>query len=29
VERHVQLDIRATVAPVPYSDVARTAYRVG
>jgi vanillate/3-O-methylgallate O-demethylase len=29
VERHVQLEIRATVAPVPYADAARTAYRVG
>ena len=28
VERHVQLEIRATVAPVPYSAPARTAYRV-
>ena len=28
VERHVQLDIRATVAPVPYAEAARTAYRV-
>ena len=27
VERHVQTEIRATVGPVPYSDVARTAYR--
>jgi syringate O-demethylase len=27
VERHVQLEIRATVAPVPFSDAARTAYR--
>jgi syringate O-demethylase len=27
VERHVQTEIRATVAPVPYADVARTAYR--
>jgi vanillate/3-O-methylgallate O-demethylase len=27
VERHVQTEIRATVAPVPYSEVARTAYR--
>jgi syringate O-demethylase len=29
VERHEQLEIRATVAPVPYSAPARTAYRVG
>jgi syringate O-demethylase len=27
VERHVQLDIRATVAPVPYVEAARVAYR--
>ena len=27
VERHVQTEIRATVGPVPYADVARTAYR--
>ena len=27
VERHVQLEIRATVAPVPYAEPARTAYR--
>jgi syringate O-demethylase len=27
VERHVQLEIRATVAPVPYVEAARTAYR--
>lgn len=27
VERHVQMEIRATVAPVPYSEVARTVYR--
>ncbi len=27
VERHVQTKIRATVAPVPYAEVARTAYR--
>jgi vanillate/3-O-methylgallate O-demethylase len=27
VERHVQSNIRATVAPVPISDVARNAYR--
>jgi syringate O-demethylase len=29
VERHVQIEIRATVAPVPYSQPARTAYRAG
>jgi len=29
VERHKQLEIRATVAPVPYSEPARAAYRVG
>jgi syringate O-demethylase len=29
VERHAQVEIRATVAPVPYSEVARTAYRPG
>jgi syringate O-demethylase len=28
VERHVQLEVRATVAPVPYAEAARTAYRV-
>jgi glycine cleavage system aminomethyltransferase T len=28
VERHVQTEIRATVAPVPFSAPARTAYRV-
>jgi glycine cleavage system aminomethyltransferase T len=28
VERHVQTEIRATVAPVPYAEPARTAYRV-
>jgi syringate O-demethylase len=28
VERHKQLEIRATVAPVPYSEPARAAYRV-
>jgi syringate O-demethylase len=28
VERHVQLEIRATVAPVPYAEPARAAYRV-
>jgi len=27
VERHVQKEIRATVAPVPYSEAARTTYR--
>jgi glycine cleavage system aminomethyltransferase T len=27
VERHAQKEVRATVAPVPYSDVARTGYR--
>ena len=27
VESHVQVEIRATVAPVPYSEVAREAYR--
>jgi vanillate/3-O-methylgallate O-demethylase len=27
VERHVQTEVRATVAPVPYSEVARVAYR--
>jgi syringate O-demethylase len=27
VERHVQLEIRATVAPVPYAEAARLAYR--
>jgi syringate O-demethylase len=27
VERHVQLELRATVAPVPYVEAARTAYR--
>jgi syringate O-demethylase len=29
VERHRQLEIRATVAPVPYSEPARAAYRAG
>src|SRR5688572_9528212 len=29
VERHKQIEIRATVAPVPYSEPARAAYRVG
>ena len=28
VERHQQLEIRATVAPVPYSAPARASYRV-
>jgi len=28
VERHVQAEIRATVAPAPISEVARTAYRL-
>jgi syringate O-demethylase len=27
VESHVQVEIRATVSPVPYVDVAREAYR--
>jgi syringate O-demethylase len=27
VERHTQAEIRATVASVPYGEVARTAYR--
>ena len=27
VERHKQMEIRATVAPVPYAEVARVAYR--
>lgn len=27
VERHKQVEIRATVGPVPYAEVARTAYR--
>ena len=27
VERHVQAEIRATVAPIPISEVARVAYR--
>ena len=27
VERHVQMEMRATVAPVPYSEAARLAYR--
>jgi syringate O-demethylase len=29
VERHVQVEIRAIVSPVPYSEVARTSYRRG
>lgn len=29
VERHVQTEIRATVSPVPYSEVARTQYAEG
>jgi vanillate/3-O-methylgallate O-demethylase len=29
VERHVQMEIRATVGPVPYGQVAREAYRPG
>lgn len=29
VERHEQIEIRATVAPVPYAKVAREAYRPG
>jgi syringate O-demethylase len=29
VERHVQAEIRATVAPVPYAEVAREAYAPG
>jgi len=29
VERHAQVDIRATVGPAPYADAARTAYRPG
>jgi len=29
VERHVQTEIRATVSPVPYSEVARTSYAKG
>jgi glycine cleavage system aminomethyltransferase T len=29
VERHQQLEIRATVAPVPYAEPVRAAYRVG
>jgi hypothetical protein len=28
VERHKQLEIRATVSPVPYAEPARAAYRV-
>jgi len=27
VESHVQVEIRATVCPVPYAEVAREAYR--
>ena len=27
VERHTQVEIRAKVGPVPYAEVARTAYR--
>ena len=27
VERHVQTEIRATVAPVPYAEVVRASYR--
>ena len=29
VEKHKQLEIRATVAPVPYSEPARASYRAG
>jgi vanillate/3-O-methylgallate O-demethylase len=29
VERHVQMEIRAVVSPVPYSEVARTSYHEG
>jgi glycine cleavage system aminomethyltransferase T len=29
VEAHVQTEIRATVGPVPYADLARTSYRPG
>jgi syringate O-demethylase len=29
VERHRQVEIRATVSPVPYSEVARTSYAEG
>ena len=29
VERHVQVEIRAIVGPVPYSEVARTSYVEG
>ena len=29
VERHKQIDIRATVSPVPYSEVARKSYAAG
>jgi syringate O-demethylase len=29
VERHVQMEIRAIVSPVPYAEVARTGYAEG
>ena len=29
VERHKQIEIRAIVSPVPYSEVARKSYAVG
>jgi syringate O-demethylase len=29
VERHTQIEIRAIVSPVPYSEVARTSYAEG
>jgi glycine cleavage system aminomethyltransferase T len=29
VERHIQMEIRATVSPVPYSEVARESYAAG
>ena len=29
VERHVQIELRATVSPVPYAEVARTGYAQG
>ena len=29
VERHRQIEIRAVVSPVPYSEVARTSYAEG
>ena len=29
VERHKQIEIRAVVSPVPYSEVARKSYAVG